>query len=206
MSATELNSGDARRSLALVIERNVAVVIAALRMNGPSELSPMSALLAARTIADASEDATRTFVQQARERGHTWQEIGELLSITRQAAQQRFAERSPGEAEAQHFVLGQRAAQIVAQVSDGDWDAASADWDEVMLAELSRTRLAKAWSQIVASAGPLEEIGRPAVTRKGPYRIADVPLIFEHGPMKARITFNHSGAVSGLFVLLPDAQ
>jgi hypothetical protein len=36
---------------------------------------------------------------------------------------------------------------------------------------------------------PLEGIGRPSVTRKGPYRIADVSLVFEHGPMKARVTF-----------------
>ena len=62
----------------------------------------MSALLAARTIAEASEDATRTFVEQARHRGHTWQEIGELLTITRQAAQQRFGERTGDEADSRY--------------------------------------------------------------------------------------------------------
>src|ERR1700726_5022899 len=120
---------DARLSLALVIERNVTVVMAALRASAPSQLSPMSALLAARTIAEASDDATRTFVEQARDRGHTWQEIGDLLTITRQAAQQRFGDRAADESESKYDALGQRAAQIVTQVSDGDWDDARADWD-----------------------------------------------------------------------------
>jgi hypothetical protein len=211
MSEAE-NAHDARLTLALVIERNVNVVIAALRAPAPSEsspispISPMSALLAARTIADASEDATRTFVEQARHRGHTWQEIGELLTITRQAAQQRFGERTAEQTGSKYDALGQRAAQIVKQVSNGDWAAARADWDDVMLAELSPARLSEVWGQILASAGPLEAIGRPSATRKGPYRIVDVPLAFEHGAMKARVTFNHNDAVSGLFVLLPDAQ
>src|ERR1700752_4308903 len=100
------HTDDARLSLALGLERNVNVVIGALRAPAPSELSPMSALLAARTIADASEDATRTFVEQARHRGHTWQEIGELLTITRQAAQQRFGERTAEQPESKDDALG----------------------------------------------------------------------------------------------------
>lgn len=31
-----------------------------------------------------------------------------------------------------------------------------------------------------------------SVVRKGPYPIADVPLVFGHGPMKARVVFNHA--------------
>ena len=50
----------------------------------------------------------------------------------------------------------------------------------------------------------MRSVGAPALNRRGPYRICDVPLEFEGGPMKARVTFNYDGAVGGLFILLPD--
>lgn len=38
----------------------------------------------------AAEKDLRASVQRARDEGATWQEIGDALGITRQAAQQRF--------------------------------------------------------------------------------------------------------------------
>ncbi len=67
---------------------------------------------------------------------HTWQELGELLPVSRQAAQQRFGDRA-------------------------------------------------------------------SVRRKGPYRVAEVPLVFEHGPMRASVAFDHENRVAGLFLLPP---
>ena len=194
---------DEPASLALVLERNASLVSATLR-DQAGAAAPMSALLAARTAADAIEQATRALVQQARAAGHTWQEIGALLAVSRQAAQQRFGQ--PTATDGEHAALARRAAEIVGQVNTGDWEHVTADWDDVMRSELGRERLDEAWRQIVASAGPLETIGQSSVVRKGPYRIADVPLIFTHGPMKARVVFNHDDQISGLFVLLPDAQ
>ncbi len=190
-----------RARVALVLDQNLSVVNAALRREAGAA-SPMSALLSARTAAEAIEQATRLIVEQARAAGSTWQEIGELLAITRQAAQQRFGQATP---EADTALLALRAAEVVSQVDAAAWNDVTADWDDVMRAQLGAQRLGEAWRQIVASAGPLQTIGQSSVTRKGPYRIADVPLIFEHGPMKARVVFNHEQKISGLFVLLPDA-
>ncbi|HEY3773764.1 MAG TPA: DUF3887 domain-containing protein [Solirubrobacteraceae bacterium] len=198
---TDEQTTDSRARVAVVLDQNLSVVNAALR-GEPAAASPMAALLSARTAAEAIEQATRLLVQQARSAGRTWQEIGELLAITRQAAQQRF---SQSEAGAEHASLAARAAEVVAQVQAADWEHVTADWDEVMRGELGLDRLADAWRKITASAGALQTIGHSSVVRKGPYRIADVPLIFEHGPMKARVVFNHEDKISGLFVLLPDA-
>ena len=192
---------EARARVALVLDHNLAVVNAALR-DEPGAPSAMSALLSARTAAEAIEQATRLLVQQARAAGRTWQEIGELLAITRQAAQQRFSQPA---ADGEHAHLAARAAEVVGQVDRAAWEQVTADWDEVMRGELGVDRLADGWQKITASAGPLQTIGHSSVVRKGPYRIADVPLIFEHGPMKARVVFNHEDKISGLFVLLPDA-
>jgi hypothetical protein len=192
---------ESRTRVAVVLDHNVSVVSAALR-DDPGAPSPMAALLSARTAAEAVEQATRLLVQQARAAGRTWQEIGELLAITRQAAQQRFGQPV---SEGEHAHLAARAAEIVGQVDRAAWEEVTADWDDVMRGELGVDRLAEAWRKITASAGSLQTIGHSSVVRKGPYRIADVPLIFEHGPMKARVVFNHEDKISGLFVLLPDA-
>src|ERR1700761_2197834 len=94
---------DSRSRVALVLDRNLSVVSSALR-GEPDAASALAALLSARTAAEAIEQATRLLVQQARAAGRTWQEIGELLAITRQAAQQRFSQ-SESEGEHAHLAI-----------------------------------------------------------------------------------------------------
>jgi hypothetical protein len=185
--------------VAVLVERNVEIVLAALRDAG----SPLAGLTAAITLDDALDEAIHTFVSDARQAGHTWQEIGELLAISRQAAQQRFG-RAPDAGDPEEARLGQRAVEIVQQLAQHDWTAASADWDPTMRAKLPLTELAATWDQVTANAGPLTAAGRPSVSRRGPFLVCEVPLVFEHGPMRARVSFNRSGEVSGLFITLPD--
>ncbi len=102
--------------------------------------------------------------------------------------------------------LAQRATEIIEQLRDHDWDRLTADWDETMRTKLPAEQVDEMWQQLSRNVGALQVIGRPSIVRKGPYRIADVPLAFEHGPMKARITFNRDDSIAGLFMLLPDAE
>ncbi len=53
-------------------------------------LAPLDAVAVIRSFARIVEDGMRAAVQRARQAGHTWAEIGELLGTTRQAAFQRF--------------------------------------------------------------------------------------------------------------------
>jgi hypothetical protein len=161
-------------------------------------------LLAARGAAAAIERATEILVSDARRAGHTWRRIGELLSISRQAAHQRFGDGAVAADPASARLL-ERATEIVAQMQGGRWEAAAADFTAPMAEKVPVSELSAVWSQILASAGLLREIGAPTVTRRGPFRVVDVPLAFEHGPMKARVSFDHEGSVAGLFILLPDA-
>jgi hypothetical protein len=168
-----------------------------------AKISPMSALLAARTVAELAEDATRILVDRARAAGHTWTEIGELLRSSRQAAQQRFG--SPAREPRDEFAdLATRASTLIERLRSRRWTAATAGWTEQLRAELPPQELAKVWDRLQRSTGQLVTAGRASVVRKGPFRIADVPLAFEHGPMRARITFDHDEQVAGLFFLLPD--
>ncbi len=100
--------------------------------------------------------------------------------------------------------LERRAVEIVGQLAATEWEAASADWDDNLRAKLPLRQLAEVWAAVVAGAGPLIGVGAPTLTRRGPYRICDVPLEFEGGPMKARVTFNYDARVGGLLILLPD--
>ena len=192
-----------RERLAGALERDVDAVLRHLR-GEPGADGVMATLVASRAAGDTIEEVTRLLVADARGAGRTWQEIGQLLSVTRQAAQQRYGDRPAG-AEVGGQALAARASEIVRQLASGDLAAVSVDWDETLRSKLSIDALADAWRQVGTGAGPLQEVGDPVLSRRGPYRVADVPLQFAHGPMKARITFNHDGTVGGLFVLLPDA-
>jgi hypothetical protein len=198
LSERDGSESDARERLAVLLERNLEPVLATLRGAG----SPLAGLSAAITLGDAVEETIQTFVSDARNAGHTWHEIGELLAISRQAAQQRFG-RAPDGGDPEEARLGKRAVEIVQQLARHDWTSATGDWDQTMRAKLPLSELATTWEQIIANTGPLTASGRPSISRKGPFLVCEVPLVFEHGPMRARISFNRSGEVSGLFITLP---
>ncbi len=111
-----------------------------------------------------------------------------------------------GDTSTEFAPLAQRSKQIIEQIRDRDWDRVTVDWDETMRSQLPVEQLGEVWQRVASKAGALQAIGRPSIARKGPFRIADVPLIFEHGPMKARVTFDRHDCVAGLFILLPDAE
>ncbi|HEX5401854.1 MAG TPA: hypothetical protein VFX16_06090 [Pseudonocardiaceae bacterium] len=54
------------------------------------EPDPLIAVRSAKRLAHAMDDVQRATVQRARRAGRTWQEIGDLLGTSRQAAFQRF--------------------------------------------------------------------------------------------------------------------
>ena len=53
-------------------------------------LTSLGAIVVIQSLTRTVEDGMREAVQRARQVGHTWAEIGELLGTTRQAAFQRF--------------------------------------------------------------------------------------------------------------------
>ena len=182
---------------------------------GPKEFALLECLLASPGLVLSAEvllerardEAADTFTSAVKHTMHraSGQDEGggrPALSITRQAAQQRFTERA---ADPRDAALASRASAVARQIEAEAWPEVTADWDEVMRSKLSVEQLAETWKQIALGAGPLQTVGQSSVIRKGPFRVVDVPLVFAHGPMKARVVFNHDEKISGLFVLLPDA-
>ncbi|MFP5225678.1 MAG: hypothetical protein ACLGH3_09055 [Actinomycetota bacterium] len=69
---------------------HAALVALAIRGRRSSEPSPLAAVGACEILAELAEEVQRALVADARAAGHTWQEIGDILGTTRQAAFQRF--------------------------------------------------------------------------------------------------------------------
>ncbi len=169
-------------------------------------LTPLGAVAVIRSLARVVEDGLREAVQAARQAGHTWAEIGDLLGTTRQAAFQRFGrpiDPRTGAPMADTILPGAagRAASLLADVAEQRWEQARAGFDQRMSEALSAQRLAAAWAQVIGTAGSYEGMGEPVAHQAGDYTVVDVPLRFEAGELTGRVSFSGTGQVAGLFFL-----
>jgi hypothetical protein len=169
----------------------------------------LAAVRAARDVADLAALSMRVSVASARAAGHTWQEIGDLLGVSRQAAFQRFGQPAdPRTGQPMNAAVlpgaGPMAADLIAAWIDGRHEEVMARFDAKVTEELPEPKLAAGWAMVVATVGRYEQMGEPVVRQAADYTVVDVPLHFEAGDMKGRVAFNADGQVAGLFVLRPD--
>jgi hypothetical protein len=161
-----------------------------------------------RELGILAGDALRLAVDRAQANGRTWAQIGAPLGISPQAAFQRFGQHPAGP------LAGQPAAPVIADAADravavlADWFeeryvAVVAAFDETLAERFPVDGLAAARAHLVGTAGPYRRLGdaEPLVRQAGDYTVADVPLVFEGGLMKGRVTFDRTGRVAGLYVL-----
>ncbi len=201
------------RELPTQLERAAQLLADALRHTAgvPAALSAVQLAVTMRQVAD---EALATSVRQAHAAGHTWQELGDVLHTTRQAAFQRFGrpaeaaaidprtglpmtdEIVPGAAELALAVFGALFAGLDDQVAAG--------FDETMSAQLPVAKLGEVRTALRDMVGGYEHTGEPFVRRIGKHTVVDVPLQFEAGPMKGRVAYDQDRRIAGLFVLNPD--
>jgi hypothetical protein len=167
--------------------------------------SPLAAMASARELATVANAALQTAVDRARTAGHSWQEIGDVLETTRQAAFQRFGrpvDPRTGEPMTRAVLPGaaERAIAIFADIAAGKWDAARADFGPQMLEAVSASRLADGWAQLAGLIGRYESMGEPFAHPLGEHTIVDIPLHFEAGEATGQATFDADGKVAGLFI------
>ena len=177
---------------------------------GPASGPGLAAIRLARELRSLADGALRVTVDRARAAGHTWQEIGDALGTTRQAAFQRFGrpiDPRTGEPMSQAVLpdAGDRATALFSDWVDGRYDdVAAANFDPTMTAELPVDKIAAAWAQIIGMVGTYQRMSEPFTRQLGDYTVVDVPMEFEASEMKGRVAFNTEGQVSGLFILNAD--
>jgi hypothetical protein len=151
-------------------------------------------------------------VQQARDAGHTWQEIGDLLGVTRQAAFQRFGKPidprtgEPMDKTVRMADAAERAITIATAVLDGRMDEARQSFNAEVLEAFTDEVRANALATVTGLVGAFEGFGEgePFVRRVGDHTVIDIPLRYEAGDMKARVAFDTDEKVAGLFILPPE--
>jgi hypothetical protein len=202
------SEADAR--LATELGDSVAAVMDALRQGGqvPAELNTVRLAARMRAVADA---ALQQCVDRAKAAGHTWQEIGDALGTSRQAAFQRFGKPVNPRTGADMTVdllpdAERRALEVLEALRSGRGDELIAQFDDTMRAQLPPERLAQTWPRLTSMVGEYESCGDPVVRPLGEhYTVVNVPLEFEGGPMTGRVVFDTQGRIAGLFVLTPGS-
>ncbi|GAA3297026.1 hypothetical protein GCM10020218_081470 [Dactylosporangium vinaceum] len=153
----------------------------------------------------AAQDLLRTAVDRARAEGRTWQEIGDVLGTTRQAAFQRFGrpvDPRTGEPMADGLLpdAGDRALAVLGDTAAARFERVRASFDEVMLGAVGVEELASVWAMVIGTAGAFERFGEPVVHPAGDLSVVDVLMEFEAGHAMAQVAFRRDGSVAGLHI------
>ncbi|MFJ9562326.1 DUF3887 domain-containing protein [Streptomyces fuscichromogenes] len=162
-----------------------------------------------RDVDGLAEQVLRLCVQQSRDAGHTWQEIGDLLGVTRQAAFQRFGKPidprtgEPMDKTVRMTDAAGRAREIVTDVLEGRLDQARRSFNAQVLEAFTEEVRGSGMATVAGLVGAFEGFGEeePFVRRIGDHTVVDVPLRYEAGDMKARVSFDTDEKVAGLFIL-----
>lgn len=200
-----------RDVMGLMLTTNAEVVATVLRRTGGTEGdSVIAAIAATRSLGLIVEDTLRALVQQARQEGHTWAEVGDVLHVTRQAAFQRFGTSGAtdtiedGEAPALEGAEA-RARQLVDDFMGQRWDAVQTDFSKMMRDAVPLELLTSTWERIERQWGQLLEVGKPVVSVHEGHTVVDLPLAFERQDASSRATFSMDGEVVGLLFLRSES-
>ncbi|MFG3203894.1 DUF3887 domain-containing protein [Streptomyces sp. NPDC048192] len=166
----------------------------------------------ARSADDLAEQVLKLCVQQCRDAGHTWQEIGDLLGVTRQAAFQRFGKPidprtgEPMDKTVRMADAAERSIAIVTAVLEGRMEEARRSFNAQVLEAFTDEVRGDALATVAGLVGAFEGFGEgePFVRRIGDHTVVDIPLRYEAGDMKARVAFDTDEKVAGLFILAPE--
>jgi Protein of unknown function (DUF3887) len=170
----------------------------------------LDAVRTASELAALATAALRLSVDLARAAGRTWQELGDVLGVTRQAAFQRFGhplDPRTGEPMSSAMMPGaaDKATQLVIDWIEARYDSARADFSAAVAERMSVQGLADAWAQLTGLVGRYEQMGEAVARQAGDLTIVDIPMSFEASEMKGRVVYDKDGKVAGLFVLALDA-
>ena len=146
-------------------------------------------------------------VEQARAEKVPWQQIGDVLGITRQAAFQRF--RNPDDPRGDNHMrtrsnnaLIPKAEQAYRLLDAGDYAAVASQMTFVVQRVLTERKVMDVWADVQTFAGSLESFGESFVRPSGRRAVVcETPLCFEAGDFVGRIAYNKHDKIVGMLIM-----
>ncbi|HEY0258676.1 MAG TPA: DUF3887 domain-containing protein [Lacisediminihabitans sp.] len=196
-------------TLANQLHRDLGAIVAAPVLTENPD--PAAAVRASVELQSQVTALVAAAAEQARGAGATWQEIGQALGVTRQAAFQRFGKPiDPRTGETMNTVPLPEAATlaeaVIDELSTGRWDEVAERFDSQMRERLGSEGLAAAWAQVIGLAGAYERRGEVEAARAADVTITNTPLAFEAGDFTARISFRDDQTIAGLYLLATEPK
>jgi hypothetical protein len=195
-------------SAAIALRSELDALLAAPVLRSAEE--PLAALRAALSIQAAASELLGAAVERARSTGSTWQQIGDALGTSRQAAFQRFGRpidpRTGGPMSTTPLPDAERLSEtVIADLAAARWDRVAERFDATVAERLTAEGLGAAWAQVIGSVGSYEDHGTPETARAADFTVSNTVLRFEAGDMVLRLSFRDDRTIAGLFVLPPEA-
>jgi hypothetical protein len=189
--------------------QNIAARAADERANRDGKAQALPLITEALSLSEQAESVVASAVAAARAQGCTWQDIGNLLGTTRQAAFQRFGRPIDPRTGAAMLRISapnadRNALGILAALVEGKWHQVTQAFNDTMAQGLRDTMLADNWASLIAEFGQYESNQTPTVRQHGLHTVVDVPVAFEAGDIVLRISYQPDGFVAGLYFLNPD--
>ncbi|MCU1514268.1 MAG: hypothetical protein JWO10_1358 [Microbacteriaceae bacterium] len=190
------------------LHREVDAILAAPVLQQDTGIS--AALDAAIVVQFLAGQLVTDAVESARGIGATWQQVGNALGVSRQAAFQRFGKPiDPRTGEAMNTSplsdAVDLAGSVIDELSRGEWDDVVKRFDHHMTERLTGASLAAAWAQVIGLVGAYERHGEVEAVRAADLTITNTSLAFEAGEFTARISFRDDKTIAGLYILAASA-
>jgi Protein of unknown function (DUF3887)/Bacterial fructose-1,6-bisphosphatase, glpX-encoded len=162
----------------------------------------LDGVVAARELHRLTELAMRRAVDRARAAGATWQDIGEALGASKQAAFQRFGRAPETGADPK---AADRAIAVLLDLVERRFARVLSLFNDNMAAVVPGSRLEEVRQRVADMVGDYRGMGEPFVHRAGDLTVVRVPLRFEAGELAGEVAFDGDGKIAGLLVRPPQA-
>jgi hypothetical protein len=97
--------------------------------------------------------------------------------------------------------LGMRTKTILDYVVHGMFKEPTYDYTPELKEKLTPEALGAAWNGIVAKLGAYKSMGDAQQTTEEGYKVVYVPLYFENGSVRAKMVYDNTNYVAGLFFI-----
>lgn len=194
-------------NIASELYREVGAIVAAPVLSSEPDL--IAALESSVRVQSQANALVAAAVERARHAGRTWQDIGAVLGVTRQAAFQKFGkpiDPRTGDTLSMSPLAeaSELAHAVIENLAHGNWDAIESELDPQMRERLSAQALATAWTQVIGTAGAYESHSNPITVRAADLTVTNTQMAFEAADFTARIIFHDDHTIAGLFILSPE--